>query len=149
MTLVSLVKRNVLVHAQRPAIVLRSGSISWRDFGERVAKAAAVLARLGVGPGDRFAIVAKNSVCQFELLHAGYWCGAIPVPVNWRLAPVELAQVLEDSTAKLVAVDSANAELFTSNALNTWEGKVMLAEGEERPGRFHYLSLMEEVRPLV
>ncbi len=71
---------------------------------ERVAKGADALQKLGVGKGDRFGIIAANQFRYMEMLHAGYWAGAIPVPINHRLAPPEILHILEDADCKLLAL---------------------------------------------
>src|SRR4249920_2246755 len=59
--------------------------------------AAAGLAGLGVGKGDRVALLSMNSP-EFVASYLG--CarlGAVTVPLNWRLTPEELAFIVDDS----------------------------------------------------
>ena len=73
---------------------------------ERVFKVASSLRReLGVGAGDRFAIMATNSRAFMELYHAAYLGGGVANPLNLRFAPKELAFVLADSGTKVVFTD--------------------------------------------
>ncbi len=65
--------------------------------------AQALLAR-GLKPGDRVGVLAKN-IDDFFVL----WFGCIKArvtlaPVNWRLAPPEIAFILKDARAKLLVV---------------------------------------------
>ena len=46
-----------------------------------------------------------------EVICAGYWMGAVPVPINHRFAPPEIAYVLDDAACSLVIVDKL-FELF-------------------------------------
>ncbi len=107
---------------------------SWRDHMDRVVRLAGALRSLGVMPGSRFAILAPNSVRQAELIHAGYWSGAIPVPLNFRLAPPEIAAILDECAAGVLFVDAmfqAAAEKLVSGG---YPGRVFLLGPHEGEG---------------
>lgn len=55
------------------------------------------LAKRGVGPGDRVAVLSRNSAALFLTFHAASLLGATPVPLNYRLAPPEWAFILTDA----------------------------------------------------
>ena len=114
---------------------------TWADFILRVSRLAGMLEGLGVRRGERFAILARNTVRHYELLHAGYWLGAIPVPVNFRLAPPEIRFILEDSGCKLLAVEPAFLDLLETDALEPWR-KNALTIGDPR-----YEVLLAEASP--
>ena len=63
---------------------------------------AAAFAASGIAKGDRIAWYGKNSALYFELLIAAGRVGVVMVPVGWRLAPAEVAFILEDTGARLV-----------------------------------------------
>ena len=67
---------------------------------------------LGLKPGDRFAVLAANSHEYMELYHAAMFGAAIINPLNIRLAPSELAYILNDSGSKVVFVDSSFSSLL-------------------------------------
>ena len=73
--------------------------------------ASALRTELGVGPGDRFAIMATNSHQYLELYHAAFLGAGIVNPLNLRLALTELEFILRDSGTKVVFVDF----LFANN----------------------------------
>jgi long-chain acyl-CoA synthetase len=64
--------------------------------------AAGLAAELGVRPGDRVAILDKNSDDYLELIFALDKAGAVTVPVNWRLTPSEVARVVNDADPVLL-----------------------------------------------
>lgn len=70
---------------------------------------------LGIGKGDRFAIMACNSHQYLELYHAAFLTGAIANPLNLRLAGKELQFILADSGTEVVFVDAIFAEHFARN----------------------------------
>jgi long-chain acyl-CoA synthetase len=72
--------------------------------------ASGLVADLGVRPGDRVAILDKNSDEYLELLLALDKAGAVGVPVNWRLTAPEVATVVGDADpAALVVGDEFRA----------------------------------------
>ncbi|MGD9966155.1 MAG: long-chain fatty acid--CoA ligase [Hyphomonadaceae bacterium] len=85
--------------------------LSYREFEERCARAASVLAARGIEPGERVAIVCRNRIEFFEALFACAKLGAILVPLNWRSPAAELAVLLADCTPKLLMFGAEDARL--------------------------------------
>ena len=73
---------------------------------------AAALRTLGVGRGDRVAYLARNADRFFELMFAANKLGATITPLNWRLAPPEIAYILDDAEPKVTFVGEACADLW-------------------------------------
>jgi fatty-acyl-CoA synthase len=72
--------------------------ISYREWDAAASRTAAFLHHgLGVGRGDRVAVLAYNCVEFLDLLFACAKLGAILQPLNWRLSPAELAGLLADA----------------------------------------------------
>ncbi|MHA1537000.1 MAG: class I adenylate-forming enzyme family protein [Alphaproteobacteria bacterium] len=109
----------------RLAILDGRERFTWASFCERVARAAGVLSQRGVRRGQRFAIYARNGRRFDELKWAGFWLGAVPVPINWRLAPPEIAHILEDSAVCLIAVEDEFAGAFDDGALAAWSDRLL------------------------
>jgi acyl-CoA synthetase (AMP-forming)/AMP-acid ligase II len=86
----------------------------YAEFGRRIAVLASALqARIGIGRGDRVAIVMSNSVAYLELLYATWFAGAAVVPINFKLHAKEAAWIIENAEAKAVFVsDSMAADLI-------------------------------------
>ena len=126
LTLASALDRARRVHGARAAIVEPERTWSWAEHAERVARAAGALGARGLAPGARFGILGRNSRRQCELLHAGYWSGVVPVPVNVRLAPPEIAYVLANAGCRALAVDPALAALLEQPALAGWKDRAFL-----------------------
>jgi len=116
--------RAVIRHnGPRPAMLDVARSYSWSEFGERVGRAAGALKALGVDPGARFAVLARNGFRFEELKWAGFWLGAVPVPINWRLAPPEIAATLEDAGAAALLVENHFQSVLDHEAMKAWKGK--------------------------
>src|SRR5713101_9791030 len=68
--------------------------------------AAGLVEGLNLEPGDRVAILDKNSDDYIELLFALDKAGAVACPVNWRLTASEVAAVVDDAGPKVLVVSS-------------------------------------------
>lgn len=101
-------------HAARtphaPVIHYRDGRVSFRELEERSARCRGALARLGVGPGDRVALVMSDCPEMMIAVLGVMGLGAIVVPCSTMLKPAELEYMLKDSGAKLVIVTPEHAE---------------------------------------
>src|SRR6266704_5994325 len=102
-------------HEKPGAVYLRfDGSVTWAQINERVNGLAAALRERGVRAGDRVAIMMTNRPEFLETMFAASAIGAIVVPVNFRLAPDEIAYILTDSGASLLVVEEATAAAAAS-----------------------------------
>ena len=103
-------------HEKPGGVYLRfeGGSITWAQIHERVSGLAAALRERGVRAGDRVAIMMTNRPEFLETMFAANAIGAIVVPVNFRLAPDEIAYILTDSGASLLVVEEATAAAAAS-----------------------------------
>jgi long-chain acyl-CoA synthetase len=78
--------------------------LSLAALGERVERAAAAFASIGVGRGDAVALMLRNDFAFFEAGMAAGQLGAYPVPVNWHFTADEAGYIIKDSGAKAVVV---------------------------------------------
>jgi acyl-CoA synthetase (AMP-forming)/AMP-acid ligase II len=92
------------------AMVFEGQSWSWALWSERVRRAAAGLASLGVGRGHVIAFIDKNHSSAVELTIAAGMLGAATAVLNWRLAGAELTYALADSGARVVFAGEEFAE---------------------------------------
>jgi long-chain acyl-CoA synthetase len=100
--------------AQRPDVVaLRHGEreLRYGELDERSNRLAQALLERGVGAGTRVAYLDRSSPEVVELLFAASKIGAVLVPLNWRLAPPELAAVLADAQAPVLIAGPAFREV--------------------------------------
>jgi fatty-acyl-CoA synthase len=74
--------------------------LSYRRLDERAARCAAAWAALGIGRGERVAILAHNRVEFLDAFFAAGKSGVILVPLGTRLTAAELAPILADSGAR-------------------------------------------------
>ncbi|MFD2414869.1 AMP-binding protein [Amycolatopsis pigmentata] len=104
------------------------GNLTYAEVGELAKRQAAHLDQLGVGFGDRIAVVSHNSARLMTSFFgvAGY--GRVLVPVNFRLRPDEVRYIVEHSGARVLYVDP---ELVDSLKDVEAEFKYVLGNDEE------------------
>jgi long-chain acyl-CoA synthetase len=86
----------------RPALFLGRECIAdYADFARRAAKVAGGLRAQGIDPGDRVAILMKNTPEYLICLYGIWLAGAAAVPVNARLHPREVSFILSHSQSKM------------------------------------------------
>ncbi len=106
MNIAHLLARSARLYADRPAVL--GGAQVLYSYGRLGARVAALAGHLrgacGVQPGECVALFSPNHPNYLEAQQAIHWCGAVAVPVNYKLHPRELAHVLQDSRARAVCV---------------------------------------------
>ena len=89
---------------------------------DRSKRIAAVLAdTYGVRSGDRVMVLGYNSGDLYQILFACWRLGAVYMPVNWRLAPPEVATITADATPAVVIADRDFKHLVDGLNLPLWE----------------------------
>jgi len=75
---------------------------TFAQLADRVSRCASGLRNwLGLNPGDRVALVMKNSPQYVELLYGIWHAGMCAVPINAKLHPREIGEIVQDSGASL------------------------------------------------
>jgi fatty-acyl-CoA synthase len=113
MDLSSLIDRSAAFAPDKPAIHFGSATLTYAALAARIAAAARALkSQLGVGRGDRVAILSLNHPDYLVLLYACARLGAMLVPLNWRLAVPEQVFILSDASVKALVVEQGFAAVI-------------------------------------
>ena len=101
-------------HADKPLVTnaATGASFTYAEHLDGVSRLIGGLQDLGVGRGDRYAVMTLNSPEYLQLYHAAFLGGGVVNPLNLRFAPKELAYVLRDSGTKVCFVDAIFAPLI-------------------------------------
>ena len=81
------------------------GSLTYGQVAERARAMAAGLDALGIGRGERVAVVSHNSARLLEAFFGVTAWGRVLVPINFRLSRDEVAYIVEHSGASVLLVD--------------------------------------------
>src|SRR5580704_16979141 len=101
-TVAGMLRRNVAGRGDDPMFRFGGDTVTWAEHHARACLVTHALAAEGVGHGTRVAFLDRNGLAYFEVLFGGAMCGAVNVAVNWRLAPAEMAAVVDDARAEVL-----------------------------------------------
>ncbi len=122
----------VIDEPDQPAASWRSAT--WRDIASRARAQAAGLDALGIGAGERVAIVSHNSARLFTSLFGVSGSGRVLVPINFRLNADEISYIVEHSGASMLLVDPELDEALEK--VHAKRRLVLGAESDEELYRF-------------
>jgi fatty-acyl-CoA synthase len=130
-TLGDLLHRTRKRFPQKTAV--RCGTTAWTyaEFDDVCNRLAAGLAAIGIGPGDRVAIMARNSHAFAALRFALARIGGVLVPINFMLSAAEAQFILKHSGAKALCVDSEFAEIGRAAAREAGVERLVWLPSEE------------------
>jgi len=97
--------RRAAATGARPAVQDEARALSYEELAARAARCAGWLRARGVGPGDRVAILMGNRSPFLEAVFAAARLGAIALPLNTRLAPPEVRELLDDAAPAVLLHD--------------------------------------------
>jgi long-chain acyl-CoA synthetase len=78
--------------------------MTWGEFGERVARFASALTKLGLRPGEKFAIYSDNCQEWFIADYAAQLAGLVSVPLYPNLTDDQIRYILEHSESQAIFV---------------------------------------------
>jgi len=117
LTVTDFLRRAELVYGDRIAIVDESeqpapgwGSIDYREMARRARALAAGLDALGIGVGERVAMVSHNSARLITAMFGVSGSGRVLVPINFRLVAEEISYIVEHCGARMLLVDPELAD---------------------------------------
>lgn len=102
LTIGSLFRERVRIEPDSIALCDEQRSLTYGELGDTVARTAGLLAGLGIGHGDRVAVLAENRIEYLEVILACAGLGAIVACQNTRLAPPELEHCIRLVEPKLL-----------------------------------------------
>jgi long-chain acyl-CoA synthetase len=140
-------------YGDREGLVDGDYRATWSEHLERVSRLCHALSQsLGVAPSDRFAVLALNGHAYLELWHAAFMGAGVINPLNLRLAPKELAYIIEDSATEVVFVDATFAPLVAAAREHMQHDPirhvVLIGDGDV-PHDFGYEKLLASSSPVL
>lgn len=112
-----LIRKQAADRPDRTGLIFEGKSFTYSELNSLSNKAGNAFLKLGIKPGDRIVWLAQNLPQFWFALFGAAKIGAVLTPVNWRLAPREVAQIVSDAGAVLLV-----SEQQFLDDLNTVEG---------------------------
>ena len=109
--------------------------LTYKQLEQRARRLARALQGLGVGPSDRVATLAWNGYRHMELYYAVSGMGSIVHTVNPRLAPDDIAHILNDAGSVVLCADTTFVPILQAIAPHVpgLRTVVMLADEANMP----------------
>lgn len=108
-----LTKRSYLT-PDREGLVCEKIRRTYKELNERANRLANAMKSLGVGYGDRVALLALNEPEYYDMYFGLGKIGAILVPINYRLAGPEIQFIISDCSAKVFVFGKEYKEIVDS-----------------------------------
>ncbi len=99
---------------EREALVFEGRRITYRELNDRVNRLASALGQLGVGRGDRVAVLQVNCNEHVEAYFAAARLDAVYVPLNFRVRADELAYMVNEAAPTVLLAGARYADLVRS-----------------------------------
>jgi fatty-acyl-CoA synthase len=158
LTPVRCLHRAVDVFPDKIGIISGDQQFTYAQFGERCERLGAGLRKNGIEPGDRVAFLSFNTHQLLEGYYGVVLARAIVMPLNVRLSPLELENILNHSGARMLLFESdfgplvkhlktacPGIERFVALAENGGSADLTYQEllDQGKPGRFDIACLDE------
>lgn len=118
----------------KPALVFEGRRWTYAKWNHEVNRAAHAFRARGVGKGDRVAILTYNLPEQVTAFFALLKIGAVPVPINYRLASNEVKYIIDDSGARILLFEESLRDKVRGIKKEVQSVEAVLYVGD-RPGR--------------
>ncbi|HXF40882.1 MAG TPA: AMP-binding protein, partial [Blastocatellia bacterium] len=105
-------KRALVAHSSKEAIVCGDTRLTYGQFGERVNRWANAMRKLGVHKEDRVAMLSQNCHRVLEAFFGTPLLGSILMPLNFRLLPDDFEYILNHGGASVVIVEEGLTDLI-------------------------------------
>ncbi len=148
MNIPTLLTRTVERFPHRPALVYAGRRWTYAQWYARMGRLADALSGLGVRPSDRVGFYMHTGEASVTTYFACQRLGAVAVPINFRLSPGEVAYIVQDSGARVLAYDQPLTEnaLAVAKRVRVVHDYICCAEdgGAVPPGHHHFEALAEQ-----
>ena len=131
-TLAAVIGHHAARTPDKVALRFAGATTTFAELDEASSRCAAGLRALGVRPGDRVAVLDRNSPEYLELAFAVAKAGAVLTSVNFRLAPREVAYILTDSRPRVLVVGADYVPLVAQLRLDPAPELLVIGGSETR-----------------
>ncbi len=130
------------------ALIADERQWTYVQFDTETNRIAQALIAAGVEPGDRVAFLDKNVPEYFGVLFGAAKARAVTLAVNWRLAPPEMAYILDHSKVKVLVIGREFLGHLDKMTLES-KPRVIVIEGEEAgyQGYADWMSACQAIDP--
>lgn len=136
----------------KTALIEDDRRLTYAEFNALVNRYANLLGDHGVRAGTKVVWCGRNSTEVVVLIAALRKCGAVGVPLNYRLSPEETTYVIENADAALVVFDAEQAPQLEAASRQVEDVRAWLAWGcaaQDAPGWASSLDALAATSPVT
>jgi acyl-CoA synthetase (AMP-forming)/AMP-acid ligase II len=138
LTLGDTLEDNATRFGAQPAYIMGDRSLSHGQLLARGKQLASALEGCGLQRQDRIGILAMNCLEFGEVLAAGHWSGLIVATVNFRLAPPEMAYIINDSSPRVLFFEAQYLDVIEQLRPQLSSVETFICIGGEAPWAVSY-----------
>ena len=120
------VRRLARERGERVAFVTAQRTLTFTTLDQRSTQVASALRAMGIGKGDRVALLAHNDAEFLEVMIGVSKSGAALVALNWRLSAGEIGAILADAQPAAIVCETGLAQLLGDEAARPAQMRVVL-----------------------
>ncbi len=132
--------KRAMLEPHKVGLIFEGRELTYQALNERANRAANAFLKLGVKPGERVGVLMTNSPEFLECFFGLAKIGAIVVPLNWRLAPPELAFIANNAGVSALAYGAEHAPTVAA-LRGSISAKTFVAVGDAPAGDYSYAAL--------
>ncbi len=144
-------KTNALKYPDQLGCQDKTRSFTFREWNDRACRIANGLQSMGVGYGDRVAVLAYNRVEWMDIYAACAKGGQVAVPIMFRLTPLEYEYIVNHAECKAFIVEAPFTEGVNSIRDNLQtipaDNFISIGDGEEPEGFIDYEKFIDQSPP--
>lgn len=131
----------------KPALICDDRTLTYGQLDAESSQVANALIESGVGSQDRVGFVGKNIAEYFTLFFGAAKVNAVTVAVNWRLAPPEMAYILDNAEAKVIVIETEFLDHLARMDLPRQPLIVVVGDGSDHRSYNDWISDSSTVDP--
>lgn len=126
-------EKNAKYFPDKTYLVDETHRCTFKAFDERTNALARGLLTVGLKPGDRVAVLNHNAITNVEVFWGCMKAGGIAVPINIRLAPPEIEEIIEDSDPAFLVVGHGQISKLSGGMEAARKSRIYVIDGKEGP----------------
>jgi acyl-CoA synthetase (AMP-forming)/AMP-acid ligase II len=143
-TVGDILRWRTIQHPDSVALMHEGRETTYRQLDRRSNQVANALIAAGLELGQRVCVLDKGHDLFFEVMFGIAKAGGVYTPVNWRLAPPEIAFVVNDAGARFLFVGEAFRDAVASVESNLPGVECIVNWGEGQPGWAGYADFTRD-----
>src|SRR6266852_2925307 len=128
-----LIRYQAAVRPEQVAMTFQGRETTYGQLDRRASRVANGLRAISPTPDTRIASIAKNSDVFYEVLFGAAKARDVTVAVNWRLAPAEVAYIVNDALAEVLLVGEESLPLIAQIRTELRTVRKVIAYGGNHP----------------